>query len=106
VMGAPSQARGGFPLDADLILALLLAITVPEHQTRYFYAYPKGEKYRPDPDVFGCEKHQDAPEYEQRNRKDPFDAGISDHGLEKPFPNKTILTIDFAGKNARKGNTR
>ncbi len=24
--------------------------------------------------------------------------GFLHHGLEKPFPNKTILTIDFAGK--------
>ena len=102
-MRLPAPLR--FPLDADPILALLLTIAVREHQTCYFYAYAKGEKQRPDPDVFGCEKHQDASEYEQRNRKDPFNAGVSDHGLEKPFPDKTILTIDFAGKNARKGNT-
>ena len=60
MMDAPPRTPLRFPLDADPILALLLIIAVREHQACYFYAYAKGEKQRPDPDVFGCEKHQDA----------------------------------------------
>jgi hypothetical protein len=60
MMDAPPRTPLRFPLDADPILALLLTIAVREHQACYFYAYAEGEKQRPDPDVFGCEKHQDA----------------------------------------------
>jgi hypothetical protein len=74
---------------------------VSEHEAGYFDADPEGKKYCPDPDIFGCEKHQYAAENEQRNRENPFSARVRDHGLEKLFPNKTIFTIDFVGKKCQ-----
>ena len=75
-----------------------------EHQADDLYPDAESKKYRPDPDIFRCEKHQHAAKYEQRNRENPFSAGVPDHGLQQLLGNKTIFTIVFAGEKTREVN--
>ena len=51
-----------------------------EHETHYFHPHAEGKKKCPDPDIFGCQKHQYTAQNEQCDGQESFGARVSDHG--------------------------
>lgn len=54
-----------------------------EHQSCYFYANSKDKKQRADPDIFGCEKHQQTAQNKQGDGQESFCTRVSDHGCKE-----------------------
>lgn len=61
-----------------------------EHQACYFHGNTEDKKNGADPDILGCQKHQDPAQNEQCDGQESFGSGISDHGIGKFFATQSI----------------